>query len=89
MRSLDKDGNTIITLPVFNILININKNGSGAIVSVGLRTEHEDTEDELYNAAIDGIESMILAHACAGVDIESPAYLEGIETAVQSVSQNF
>jgi len=34
---------------------------------------------------IDAIESMVLAHACAGVDIESPAYIEGIETAVEAV----
>jgi hypothetical protein len=38
--------------------------------------------------AVDGIFSMILAHAIAGVDIESPAYLEGIETAVEAVGNN-
>lgn len=36
----------------------------------------------------DGIFSMILAHAIAGVDIESPAYIEGIETAVEAVGNN-
>ena len=40
------------------------------------------------NAAIDAILSLILAHACAGIDIESPAYLKGIETAFDAISNN-
>lgn len=34
-----------------------------------------------HRAAVDAIESMILGHAIAGIDIDSPAYIEGIETA--------
>jgi hypothetical protein len=34
----------------------------------------------------DAIESLILAHACAGVDISSPAYLEGVNTALDAIS---
>ena len=41
-----------------------------------------------YNLAIDGIESLILAHACAGIDIATPAYIQGIETAVQGCAAN-
>lgn len=90
MRSTSEDGTTLITLPVFNILITISPDGGGgSITSTDLKTEHEDEEDELYNAAMDGIESMILAHAIAGVDVESPAYLEGIETAVEGCANNF
>jgi len=37
------------------------------------------------DAAIDALESIILAHACAGIDITSPAYVEGVETAVDAV----
>jgi hypothetical protein len=40
------------------------------------------------NAVIDAILSLILAHACAGIDIESPAYLEGIETAFDALVNN-
>lgn len=39
-----------------------------------------------FNGAIDGILSLILAHACAGIDIESSAYLEGIETAFDAIA---
>lgn len=42
---------------------------------------------ESYNHAIDAIESLVLAHAVAGVDIKSPAYIEGLETAIQAVGQ--
>jgi hypothetical protein len=42
-----------------------------------------------YKAAIDGLESLILAHACAGIDITSPAYLEGIEVAVMAIMDRF
>jgi hypothetical protein len=50
----------------------------------------EERESRLsYNAAIDGIESMVLAHACAGIDVTSPAYVEGLETAVEAVSHAF
>jgi hypothetical protein len=49
------------------------------------------TDDELdlrvrANDLIDVVESMVLAHACAGIDIESPAYVEGIETTVDKLS---
>jgi len=41
-----------------------------------------------YNGAVDGIESLVLAHACAGIDIESPAYVEGLKTAVEAIGNN-
>ena len=77
-----------IKLPCYGIVLSI-LDGGGSITSTDLKTEHNDPEDELYNAAMDGIESMILAHAVAGVDIETPAYLEGIETAVNACVHNF
>jgi len=51
----------------------------------------QDKQSERYEflchrAAIDALESMILGHAVAGVDIESPAYIEGIETAVLALT---
>ena len=77
-----------IKLPCYGIIVNV-ENGSGSITSTDLQTEHQDEEDELYNAAMDGIESLILAHACAGVDITTPEYVEGIKTAVEASANNF
>lgn len=49
----------------------------------------EDARSRIeYNAAVDGITSMILAHAIAGIDVETPAYIEGIETSVQAAGDN-
>ncbi len=52
----------------------------------------EDIEDKVsrntFNSCIDAIEAVILAHACAGIDVKSPAYLEGIETAQYAISNN-
>jgi hypothetical protein len=80
-----------ITLSVFGIIVNLTGDGGGAITS-NLKETAIDSSDMYevndYNCAIDGIESMILAHACAGIDIESPAYLEGIETAVEGYANN-
>jgi hypothetical protein len=45
----------------------------------------EDSLNE-YHFYVNAIESLVLAHACAGIDIESPAYIEGIETAVEAAS---
>jgi hypothetical protein len=81
----------VIELPCFNIRVTVAQNG-GAITS-DLHEELEKAEptpeSEQYEAAIDGIESMILAHACAGVDIESPAYIQGIEAAVLEAGNRF
>jgi len=41
-----------------------------------------------YNEAMNGIEALILGHACAGIDITTPAYLQGIESAVQGAADN-
>lgn len=45
------------------------------------------TWKEGFNNMIDGITSLILAHACAGIDITTAAYIEGIETSVQACEQ--
>lgn len=94
MQSTDKDGNKIISLPVGNILITITPDGGGGSIISDL---HERVSDEIdddesytaYNSAIDGVESMILAHAIAGVDVESTEYLEGIESAFDAIGNNF
>jgi hypothetical protein len=86
---------TTIKLPCYGIVIEY-ENGGGNITSqlhesVEVDVTRDDDEvarDELYDAAMDAVESMVLAHAIAGIDVSSPAYLEGIETAVQACSNN-
>lgn len=47
------------------------------------------TNRRLYNAAMDAVEALVLAHACARIDVTSPAYVEGVETAVLAAGQNY
>lgn len=51
-------------------------------------TETEARERLEKNRAFDGIETLILSAACAGVDIESPAFQQAIEEAVEAVDNN-
>ena len=69
-----------ITLPCFGIVIEVIDN-AGTITS-DLKGDGDNLE---LTAAMDAIESIILAHACAGVDVASPIYVEGIETAVETI----
>ena len=70
-----------IKLPCYGIVIDLGPKdpyltgayGGGKITS------------ELEGEEFDGIESLVLAHAVAGVDVQSPSYLEGIETAVDAI----
>lgn len=80
-------GRVITLLPdtAYTIKISMNDRG-GAMLSSELHSD--DPDDEKFNAAIDGIESLILAHALAGVDIESEAYTNGLITAIDSIDVN-
>ena len=42
----------------------------------------------VYNAAVDAIESLVLAHACAGVDVQASSYLNGLQTALDSIQNH-
>jgi hypothetical protein len=42
-----------------------------------------------YNRVIDGIESLVLACACAGIDVSLPAFVEAIETAADAAANRF
>ena len=72
-----------IKLPCFGIIVEVFPEGGGRISS-GLR-DPEDESDVKYITAGNTLESLILAHACAGVDIESNAYVMGIETAIEVI----
>jgi hypothetical protein len=91
--STDDQTGPDIRLPCFGITIcldrrpSANEPASGTITSV---LKQDTTGDDAeYFAAIDGLESLILAHACAGIDVTTPAYIEGIETAVAAIAHNF
>jgi len=91
-----------IKLPCYGIVVELTEDGGGSISSNlheelfqeeldSLTVEDINEKNEslsYYNSAIDGIEALILGAACAGVDIESPAFLESIESAVDGCANN-
>ena len=76
----------ILKTDCFGIVVTLTggKLPGGTITSDLHDLEGDDESAPYYNAAMDGIEAMVLAQAVAGVDILDPTYLEGIETAVQA-----
>ena len=52
--------------------------------------EYEDTAAGrlAFNGLVDGIESLVLAHACAGIDVSEPRYVEGIKTTLNAAANN-
>ena len=65
-----------INLPCFDIIVRTYPYTHDGTIQPGA----------LDSPEFDGILSLILAHAVAGVDIETPEYIEGIETAAQSIA---
>jgi hypothetical protein len=79
---------TVKRLQRLGIVVELSANGGGAILASPLKDGREDGSQEELLAALDAVESVILAHACAGVDVESPAYQTGIETALEAITNH-
>ena len=80
-----------IRLPCYGITIRLDRHNTSDASAFGtitsdLKSYGQTAAETLCNAAIDGLESLILAHACAGMDVASPGYVEGIETAVDAIT---
>ncbi len=76
----DGDALSVLRLPSFGIAIyGAEKGFSKAHITSDL---YEEGQSAAAKIAFDAIEAMVLGHACAGIDVTSPAYLEGLESAV-------
>lgn len=65
-------------------------NGSGGTVLSNLKVNDPEEDTSEYNAAIDGMESLILALACTGqFNLKSPAFKEAIVTTLDAIENNF
>ncbi len=82
-----------IRLPCYGITIHLDHDpaagdpGCGKLTS-DLKDETGTAAARTFNATVDGMEALILAHACAGIDVTTPAYIEGIETAVAAIGDH-
>jgi hypothetical protein len=54
---------------------------SGSVTS---SLHSSDAGDDRFNAAINAVESMVLAHACAGIDVTDHGYVEGLRTCINT-----
>jgi hypothetical protein len=79
------------------VVVEITEPGCGRLfesnLHAGLGEEDEDDTDDavstaVYNAVINGIESFLLALACEGVDISTPAFGVALQTAVDAAANN-
>lgn len=73
-------------LPTFGIVLTYQpENGARTITS----ELHDADAPKEYTAAINGLESFILAAWSAGVDVEATEFLEAIEVAAQSITNYY
>jgi hypothetical protein len=75
--------------PCDSITVTLCEGKCGAVESTLKTVCIFDPEDVQYNAAVDGLEALILAHACAGVDILSEPYQKGVFEAVEIICNQF
>ena len=74
----------VIKLPIDNIVVTIEDNH--CFISSDISDGKIGGD---FDVAAHIIESMIMAHAAAGVDIESPAYVSGIKVVVEAAANHF
>lgn len=77
-----------LNLGCHGIEISFDANDKGCAAIVSDLKEADTTQNALFNAAMDGIESLVMAQFSAGVDVASPAYLEGLESAIEAIGNN-
>jgi hypothetical protein len=75
-----------ISLGADRIRIEVDPRGNGTITS---NLKDDSGEDAAaYDAAIDGLESLLLALACQGVDVTTPDFREAVQTALGAIANN-
>jgi hypothetical protein len=83
-------GEYVIHLPDdASITLTSNGKGQNDLESDGLKYEEDDDPNTaLYNAAIDGVESLVLAQWAAGIDVTTAAYKTALETTIEALTSN-
>lgn len=62
---------------------------AGAVLRSALHEPEDSTsggEPDPFEASLSGIEALVLAHAASGVDVCAPAYVEGVASAIDAVT---
>ena len=61
--------------------------GATDFFSSGTIESELKTGQEPYDSQIDTLENLILAHAIAGIDVESDEYITGISTTLETIGK--
>lgn len=82
-----------IKLPCYNITVKVLDEGFGTYGTIKSDlTDGEGTDSNApdpHEVALETLERFILSAACSGIDIETPAFLEAIETVVDAVGNRY
>jgi hypothetical protein len=76
---------TVIEVLNHTIVVEGERGQGSAAISSDLYDGAAQDEEECA-AAVDAVERMILAHHCAGLDVNDPRYIEGLRTALETLS---
>lgn len=76
-----------IKLPCFDMVISVVEGGGS--LSSNLHIEEPEGDERLYEAAINGVESLILSLASEGVDITTPSFVRSIEDSIQTIENHY
>ena len=71
---------TVIRLSEQDVIVLEGAPGTGG-ASFTSSLKSNDPDDDEYNAAIDGLEALVLALHCAGFDVTTPQFVEAVTTA--------
>lgn len=63
--------------------------GDSGTIESDQHVEEVDEGDDLFNAAVDGIEGFLLAMFCQGMSLQTPAILSAIDAALQGASNAY
>ena len=74
-----------VQIPGTSILLSYGPHRTCTLTSSDLKVDPGDTE---FNSAVDGLEALVLALACEGMDMQTPEMGRAITTAVESMANN-
>ena len=61
---------------------------NAALASSGIKTTEMDEENVEYNAAIDGMEALLMSMVALGFDVGSKKMIEAIDNVIEGIANN-
>lgn len=77
-----------ITFGGHYIELELDGKGSGNLTSNLKDVGDSKNENMDYYTTIDGLEALVLAQACVGIDVQSTQYIKALEVAMEAIANN-